>query len=400
MTSNDPLIDDARQLLATATASPAVQDYYRRLPLSGIWDWNAGFKEKFLGGSSFEALSELQTHLFVHNPNSRREMELAVRWNLSQPFRAGMREASALSPESSTVLIDKKRYWHDDFRHHATASRIAENFGPDGPKRVVELGAGTGNLARILKTFYPGMQYVIIDLPDTLVYSMMFLRANFPDATWHFVTDPDTSVGGRKEDFIFVPVGMECCLMDNTPFDAFINTASLGEMRHDAVKHWFDFFQNRIKVDYVFSVNRFLNTVTDVEYSWRQFENGHWMLFDQGWEWLDWEVQPDFLRSPYQNRHARQVLAFGKRCDKDRAEVYDIQDALTASWNHPSLTMTAQSPSFGSDLTKTGPLFLLWEAVRANPSHENCRAMLRYMRWFSAGAKIEDEAHLMRAMGN
>lgn len=399
MSRNDYLMDDARSLLSKAERNPAVLNYRTTLPLSPIWRDNERSKLRFLKDlSSFDAIAQLQTILFVHSP-SPHDARLAVEWFLKIRQNRFNPEASEFAPADSVVRMGEKKYWHDDFRHFSTMERIGKAIGayPElNLPRIVELGAGAGNLARFIYMLNPHTQYIIIDLPDTLVFSMMYLRLNFPDAKWLFVTEgmeiPDTGY-----DFIFIPVGLESVL-HGKKIDAFINTASLGEMRIETVKYWFDFVQEKTDTRYIFSVNRFLNLITPGPLSWRFEENTSALQFDKKWDIIDFELVPDFLRCPWQNRHARQCLIFGKRREVDKA--FDpalITDASTGSWNTPGNEMTIYDPPFNHDFTMTGPLFAYWEAHRLNPCPETKAHFTHFLAHLRGNTdkRFEEEPHLL-----
>lgn len=397
---NDFLIKDALELTDAAEAHPAVQHYRQALPLGAIWI-NAHWRyNQLYGTSSYDAIAKTQEILFVHS-QSAREAELAVRWYIQRftpeavkalPFSG---EASDITPEKATVRIDGKKYFHDDFRHHGMLHRMSKALGEKPLSSVVELGAGTGGLARILKGKFPGVRYVIIDLPDTLAYSMMFLRATFPDAKWHWVDGKPFNT--TDFDFVFCPVGMET-LLYGQHFDAFINTASLGEMKIDAVKHWFAFVQGRCQFDFIFSVNRFLNLITTPHtMAWRREDNTSALQFDAKWDIIDWELVPWFIHCPWQNRHARQALIFGRRRETPLApDPSQIADALAGSWNPPG-EMSIWSPALNEDVTMTGILFKFWDALRRDPgsdTRESLRAFVAdHLRQKSAGV-FEEEIHL------
>jgi len=57
------------------------------------------------------------------------------------------------------------------------------------------------------------------------------------------------------------------------PFDVFLNTASLGEMRNQEIRHWMRFVQERLDVRYWYSLNRYLNVITPGLHDWRLDEN-------------------------------------------------------------------------------------------------------------------------------
>jgi len=402
MTINDFLIADARDQLAKMMGRPEVQAYEQRLPLSRIWAGdNRRVKHEIMGlaSSSIEAVENFQAYLFQGVPPPY-EAELAVKWHLKSLRAQGIDPASlptfaqesAFAPETTLVVAEERRYRPDFFRHLGTIIRFRQAISGAPIRRVLELGAGTGNLARLFVHYFPGVRYVIIDLPDTLIYSFMYLRLNFPEARCRFIESaaPLSESDIDAYDFLFCPVGLEEAF-SGLQFDACVNTASLGEMRAEAVRYWFNFFQNRLSALHILSVNRFLNTIRPGEHSWRIDENTSALCFDRDWEVLDWELDPTFLRCPYVNKAARQLLVIARRnanldageCRRRSIEL--LKEADCGSWNKPPLEMTCQDNVLVADMTVMGILFRLWESLRLDARADNTLSMLKYLTTLTHG---------------
>jgi putative sugar O-methyltransferase len=257
---------------------------------------------------------------------------------------------------------------------------------------VLELGAGYGGLARTLKLFFPRISYAIIDIPETLYFSSLFLRLNFPDAKVCFVTDPAELSGPVSDyDFIFIPTKFAEVLL-GSEFELFCNTASLGEMKNEIIKYWMDFIQNKVNVHYFFGLNRFLNTVIPEEHNWRLNENICSISFDPQWRILKWELEPPFTRCPYLETIVTrnlEVIAermpvnlfnvdYAKHLSEQVADSLATQDwFLHANANN---TMLLRDNPLAHDLTHRGILFKLWESIRLYPRAENVGMMLTYLK--------------------
>jgi len=127
------------------------------------------------------------------------------------------------------------------------------------PHNVLEIGCGYGGLARVMKLLRPTTRYFIVDLPETLFFSYLYLRLNFPQAHCLFITENNKrlQLGPLNGvDFIFVPTA---CIesLSGLPVDLVINTASLGEMRQQAVNRYMQFIQEDLETCYFYSVNRY-----------------------------------------------------------------------------------------------------------------------------------------------
>ena len=104
----------------------------------------------------------------------------------------------------------------------------------DGQRRhrVLEVGAGWGGLAYQFTHLFPNTTYVIVDLPPTLLFSAVYLRAVFPDAHMRIYGDAPLErlfVDDDHADFIFVPAYRIGDLELPSP-DLAINVASFQEM--------------------------------------------------------------------------------------------------------------------------------------------------------------------------
>ena len=255
---------------------------------------------------------------------------------------------------------------------------------------VIELGAGLGHLARTLRLLGISGRHVIIDLPETLVFSYCFLTENFPDARVLLVSGAESDDENFSEfDFILVPT-MYACRVLKGKYDLFINTASIGEMRNTDIRHWMDFIQNELNVRYQFTLNRYLNTVNPALHEWRYQENECSVHYDRQWKILKWELEPSYTRSPYVDT----LIARYVEIIAERLEVVDEVGCTTRSrtiiarvkqqdWYrladiYPAV-MTARDNILVHDMTMTGTLFMLWESMRLNPTVEAVALLLQYM---------------------
>ncbi len=270
------------------------------------------------------------------------------------------------------------------------------------PFNVLELGAGYGGLARTFKLFFPGISYAIIDIPETLYFSSLFLRLNFPNARVCFVTSPKDLVDPIGEyDFIFVPTKFAEVLVGNE-FDLFCNTASLGEMKNEIIKYWMDFIQNKVEVRYFFGLNRFLNTIVPKSHSWRLEENICSVSFDPRWRILKWELEPPFTRCPYLEtivtRNLEIIaeripkrsfnLEYAKHISEKIAHSLATQDWFIHA--DEDNTMLLRDNILAHDLTQRGILFKLWESIRLYPRVENVIMMLTYLKTLTKDKPFEE----------
>lgn len=339
--------------------------------------------------------------MFILNLTDPRK-EKMVDWHIASLRRCGydiadldmaIQESPVTSP--AVCVTRSGRLLTPDFlRRISFCLEIQQYCSPLKSKfRIVELGGGVGHLARALKLFQPNSVHVIIDLPETLYLSYLFLRLNFPEAKTCYVTDPSQLKNGIQEfDFVFIPtLFAESILKDE--FDLFCNIASLGEMPNPTIRYWMDFIQNRLKVKYFFGLNRFLNTINSHdEFGQRRLnENECSVLFDANWKILQWELEPPSERCPYEAPRIERTLKIiaqrlpaGSTSESDnqlRSQqiVEDLMDEDWIRFPNRYIHGSMQSNVLANDLTMSGTLFKLWESIRLYPNKTNVAMMLEYL---------------------
>ncbi|MBI3058367.1 MAG: putative sugar O-methyltransferase [Deltaproteobacteria bacterium] len=112
--------------------------------------------------------------------------------------------------------------------------------GPFERKVVMEIGAGWGGFAYQFKTLCPSVTYIIVDLPQTLLFSAVYLMTLFPSAsTFIYGDQPEDGLYKtcQSYDFIFLPY----YYVDRLHFsklDLAMNMVSFQEMTTEQVRHY------------------------------------------------------------------------------------------------------------------------------------------------------------------
>jgi putative sugar O-methyltransferase len=121
------------------------------------------------------------------------------------------------------------------------AGLLASFRAPHGERKVVlEIGAGWGGFAYQFKTLCPRVTYIIVDLPQSLLFSVVYLKTLFPSAAALVYGDKPGSTlldGYQAYDFIFLPHDF----MDRVQLarlDLAINMVSFQEMTSDQVERY------------------------------------------------------------------------------------------------------------------------------------------------------------------
>jgi hypothetical protein len=138
--------------------------------------------------------------------------------------------------------------------HLCEATRVLRHVGQ--PRNVLEIGPGYGGLARVLKLLSPGTRYTLLDLPDSLTCSYVFLATHFPEARLLFVTGKGQMDAAGDADFVFLPTTLVEELHGRETQLA-INTCSFGEMTQPVIDRYLDLLQHRMQVRWLYSLNRY-----------------------------------------------------------------------------------------------------------------------------------------------
>ncbi|MCD4830505.1 MAG: putative sugar O-methyltransferase [Anaerohalosphaeraceae bacterium] len=413
----DSILRETLNYYEDVTSVYEATGYRKTYELNAFWSReNMQSMTKILNNSKTarEAVHSVQrTWMFsvnVSNPVKKR----AVDWLLDEQAKRGidifsMSEAIAESPfsEPQNNVVRKNRILTPDFlRAVNVVCELKKYCQFEKPKlRIIELGAGCGHLARAIRLSAPkSLSYVIVDIPETLCFSYMFLKLNFPQSKSIFITHEKQLQGLSVDDFdyIFVPTKFAEGILENE-FDIFINTASFGEMKNSVLHYWMDFIQNKLIAKYIFTLNRYLNTIrTDGSMDWRLDENECSLLYGPGLEILNWELEPPFTRCPYIDtiiaRYveivARKTKTASHQENKKKAAAL-LSEVIDQDWVRLEKTfdevMTSRDNILVNDMTMDGTLFKLWESIRLCPDENNLALILKYLEILNRRQGVEFE---------
>ncbi len=126
---------------------------------------------------------------------------------------------------------------------------------------VLEIGAGWGGFAYQFKTLFPNTCYIIIDLPQTLLFSIIYLKSLFPAGKF-FIFGEDGTAQLPDDmscfDFIFLPANSLNLLTCEMHIDLAINMVSFQEMTRKQVDNYASTLA-KIKCPLIYSHNRNIN---------------------------------------------------------------------------------------------------------------------------------------------
>lgn len=417
--SVDKVLNEAWLNLSEAQAWYTRHSVYERYRLSPIWINNLKhhFGKIFAGLSSLSAsqvIQYLHDKAFFDVSVPYPQYPYAVAWfrDLLSRYGVDLRNAeptlceSDLFSDDRCSTLDGRRISVDFLWRLCIARRMAATIPVARMHPVIlEVGSGSGNLARTLKLLHPRVRYVCVDIPESLFFANLFLKLEFPHATHKYVRNPSDVENVQEADFVYVPTEFAPVLASQR-FGLFVNTNSLGEMRNEASAHWFQFVESQVEVDHIFLLNRFLNRVDFEQSPHRRDEAGCSLTLGSCWDILDWEIDPDFERSPYvATLFTRNLLVAGTRradslsvpaaLERLRARVPDwqcqdwfvrphwVNYRLESGGTYPPLNTRADL-NFTHDLKLGGTLFELWEYFRLTRCSEAAQLLRRWM-WSHGG---------------
>ncbi len=136
-----------------------------------------------------------------------------------------------------------------------TNSGILDNLINEVPiPTICEIGAGWGGFAHYYLTLSPNSKYIIVDLPETLIFSYIFLSEIFPNKKISLYEYENTSI--KDCDILLMPSGSFNNYHEN--IDLGINICSFQEMTTDQVSGYTKKL-SELNCKYLYSLNRDLN---------------------------------------------------------------------------------------------------------------------------------------------
>ena len=403
-----------RSLCDTLARNQHVSTFYEKLPRTSLWgQQNYAVSTSIIrqAADTHDLIHQMQrTPLFGVNSDTEVRMA-AIDWLVRRYESCGIDidalpaevEESGHSCPDISILRAGRLLSIDFLRTLAVAYDIRRHIQQSRrPLHVVELGAGLGHLARTLRVFGVSRSHVILDLPESLIFSYAFIAVNFPDASTIFITEPEQAASIRPSDydFVFAP----SCFAESIDFadaELFVNTASLGEMDNRTIRYWMDFVQHRMPVTYLFTQNRFLNTIDPRKHAWRWDENECSVHYDSSWTILKWDLEPPWYQCPYitpLSARSLDIVATRESPHDPRAVTERarglLEEVKQEDWFRFADTppdMTVRQNRFITDVTMTGALFKLWESIRLRPTPEAVSVMLRYLDVLIHNERLEFE---------
>ena len=196
---------------------------------------------------------------------------------------------------------------------------------------ILEIGSGSGSLARVLKDLFPQAKLWLIDLPESLEFAAIYLKITFPKARFlRVLSSVDLDQDIHSYDFVLIPAAL-MKLLNGRSFELAINIWSFGEMPNTFVEEWFELIQKECDVRYFFTLNAFMPPVTPDSVD--RVKQGDWFnRMDSKWDILSYDVNPQIHRNPWIKNFYSGLCIFAERTTNELTLKQDIlrsQEELT-----------------------------------------------------------------------
>lgn len=395
------------------TLSEAIGDLERALVAEKAWRVQHDYAlNRFWGGGNQETMHEvliagnspedviarvLSTGLYTHHAFEDRVDE-SIDWHLRVYPGLGLQinllpptvQESPLFPSAQSRQRELRRMSPDFFRHCYVAWLAGKMLSWDHRPRVLELGAGCGKVAVLLRRIAGSSTYFICDIPESLVFARLYLGCEDPEAKTLWIRSPGDLARPDMAsfDYVFVPTMYSSGLTPDT-FDIFMNFHSLGEFDNRATRFWMRWLQGRARPQRLLVCNRYLNFIIPDQHGWRLRENEASVSFDHRWKPILWELEPKYLRCPYIHTMQSRYLLFAAfdgpekdesaRCTESAAA---LSSALATNYLRnldDSAPLSFRWQLLANDLSMEGPLYQLWNAVRIDECVRTLYHLVRYL---------------------
>jgi hypothetical protein len=224
--------------------------------------------------------------LRVRRRCERIHAEIAGR--IPEPFRGYLEEVPIGQPR--TFEIAGRRVSQSSLEYTYMLARLAPFLG--GARIIVEIGAGFGGLARLLKLAFPELRLVLLDLPEASAIQTYFLNEAFPQSRFLYAEDAVDLLALPESgfDFAILP-GSAGRMLAPSSVDVFVNTRSMMEMDLGVIEDYFAVVQRATREGGRFyCVNRLAKVSRLADYP-----------FDDRWFAALFEPWPTFIdESPHQ----------------------------------------------------------------------------------------------------
>tara|TARA_B110000196_G_C21098952_1_gene641557 strand:+ start:56 stop:1069 length:1014 start_codon:yes stop_codon:yes gene_type:complete len=149
---------------------------------------------------------------------------------------------------------------HQDFTIYKAAFFLNEimnsiNSYDFNKKNIIEIGPGTGNLIRLIKSKYTKTNFCIVDIKSSIIFSILNLLYRFQNSTFILPNElsniDKTLIFKKNFEFVFLN-NDQLNYLPNKFFNFGINTMSFQEMHYKQIKDYFNLLRKILVLDNFF----------------------------------------------------------------------------------------------------------------------------------------------------
>ncbi len=223
--------------------------------------------------------------------------------------------ASTLGENEVGSLVSNILYFH--MFHILTSLTYRADI-----KTVCEVGGGYGGPARLWLTnpIQPLKNVTIIDLPESLFYAEVFLRAACPEANIVYCKTEQDCRNDDDDTFYLVPLEL-AQYTSAMQFDLLVNTGSMAELSDDWVLYWADWVGSQ-NCHLFYSHNYFAIPIDDLQES----RNVIAPLVPAGWRVGQLRINHPLMILQSTGRNCAEIIFTRETEINDHNWIYDIHD--------------------------------------------------------------------------
>ena len=338
-------LSSAGEMTATATPDQTVPQIDDASTYGRYWQEPTERHRELLNSLAGKSATEVFRALILTGfvlqhalARKREHIERLIVWQIETLAKAGI-EFAALDPTicELDILPDElifdiagRRLSTDFVRFYEYFTIINQKLTLPQKPLIVEIGAGYGGLARILRLHHPDCSLLLLDIAETLTGAELYLKNAFPHSIIRYFTQDDPRPPQPGE--IVLCRIEDSHLLKELTIDLAINTWSFGEMPNRYIDQWFRFLNERNTTQSIFLLNHFMMQVCLESNTARaQLQSANWLSkVDARWDVVKFEMHPGSHHAPYW-RHCHQGLCvvgklFESGTDRQRA-MDDARDA-------------------------------------------------------------------------
>ncbi len=391
--------------------------FLSRNPAGTTWtqycnDFKANVIYTFQGKTKKQILNLLMQSGAINSPTSfpdEKTSKLAFKWHLARVSKAyklkdyfpEVEESNFINGNCIYEINDGRIFSLDTFRYLEYLKKINNNLcNTRKIERYLEIGSGNGGFARTLKLINPTLKITLIDLPEVLFCSRIFLEETFPDNKHFFITSIDDLKLPeiKSADFLYLSHSLfKDWSQLEIKIDLFCNMRSIGEMPMHVTSQYINILKN-IEIENIFLENRFLNGYSPLYRKLLNFRKNEitgstWM--EDNWKTIDFDYEPIWTRSPYEADHPRylSLCMKGKKSKKefDKIKSEEIIENIKKQtwfqkyyqlkpWNIAPKTISRDCPTLKN----------LWEINRNNPTPKSLKLIIDFIAYYFDSENVEE----------